>query len=46
MGCFPPLKRQSDSDLLWESAFRRDALLVPMCWSDILINMTVLPFEQ
>ena len=35
-----------DSNLLWESAFRRDALLVPMCWSDILINMTVLPFEQ
>lgn len=34
------------ANLLWESAFRRDALLVPMCWSDILINMTVLPFEQ
>lgn len=31
---------------LWESAFRRDALLVPMCWSDILINMTVIPFER
>ena len=30
---------------LWESAFRRDALLVPMCWNDILINMTVIPFE-
>ena len=31
---------------LWESAFRRDAFLVPMCWNDILINMTVIPFEQ
>ena len=31
---------------LWESAFRRNALLVPTCWSDILINMTVVPFEQ
>lgn len=30
---------------LWESAFRRDALLVPLCWDDILINMTVVPFE-
>lgn len=31
---------------LWESAFRREALLVPVCWSDILINMTVVPFEH
>ena len=31
---------------LWESAFRREALLVPQCWSDILINMTCVPFEQ
>ena len=31
---------------LWESAFRPDAFLVPMCWNDILINMTVIPFEQ
>ncbi len=30
---------------IWESAFRHDLLLVPMCWSDILINMRVLPFE-
>ena len=45
MGCFPPLKRQSDSDLLWESAFRRDALPV-MCRSNIRISMTVLPFAQ
>lgn len=29
---------------LWESAFRREVLLVPMCWNDILINMTVIPF--
>lgn len=35
----------STTNPLWESAFRRDALLVPMCWSDILINMTVIPFE-
>ena len=34
------------TNLLWESAFRRDVLLVPMCWSDILINMKVLPFER
>ncbi len=33
------------SNMLWESAFRRDVLLVPQCWSDILINMTVIPFE-
>ena len=33
------------SNPLWESAFRRDALLVPMCWADILINMSVIPFE-
>ncbi len=31
---------------LWESAFRREVLLVPMCWSDILINMTCVPFEK
>ena len=31
---------------LWESAFKRDVLLVPMCWSDILINMTCVPFEK
>lgn len=36
----------ASTNLLWESAFRRDALLIPMCWSDILINMTVLPFER
>ncbi len=30
---------------IWESAFRNDAFLVPLCWSDILINMKTLPFE-
>lgn len=38
--------QKSSSNLLWESAFRRDVLLVPQCWSDILINMTVIPFEH
>ena len=31
---------------LWESAFRQEALLVPVCWRDILINMSVVPFEH
>ena len=34
-----------EGSLLMESAFRQDALLVPMCWHDILINMRVVPFE-
>ena len=34
------------TNLLWGSAFQRNALLVPQCWSDILINMTVIPFEE
>ena len=34
------------SNPLWETAFRRDLLLVPMCWSDILINVSVIPFEM
>ena len=31
--------------IFWESAFRRDVQLVPMCFHDILINMKVVPFE-
>lgn len=33
-------------NMLWQTAFRRDILIVPQCWSDILINMTVIPFDQ
>ena len=29
----------------WASAFTRDVQLVPMCFHDILINLTVVPFE-
>ena len=35
----------SGMNIFWESAFRRDVQLVPMCFHDILINMTVVPFE-
>ena len=31
---------------LWESGFRRDVLLVPLCWKDILINAVTIPFEK
>ena len=31
---------------LWESGFRNDILLVPLCWHDILINTVTIPFEQ
>ena len=34
-----------ESNLLLESAFRHNALLIPLCWHDILINMQVVPFE-
>lgn len=33
-------------NMFWESAFKRDVELVPMCFHDILINMTVIPLEQ
>ncbi len=36
----------SQGNPLWESAFRRTILITPYCWNDILINMTVIPFEQ
>lgn len=31
---------------LWEAGFRRDILLVPLCWKDILINSVTIPFEK
>jgi len=31
---------------LWESGFRKDVLLVPLCWKDILINTVTIPFEK
>ena len=31
---------------LWESGFRRDVLLIPLCWRDILINTVTIPFEK
>ena len=31
---------------LWESGFRKDVLLVPLCWKDILINAVTIPFEK
>ena len=30
----------------WESAFKREVELVPMCFHDILINTTVIPLEE
>ena len=33
-------------NMFWESAFRRNVQLIPLCWRDILINMTVVPFEK
>ena len=32
-------------NMFWESAFQREVQLVPMCFQDILINMTVVPME-
>ena len=36
----------SGMNMFWESAFVRDVQLVPMCFHDILINMTIVPFEE
>ncbi|MBQ9661858.1 MAG: LysR family transcriptional regulator [Oscillospiraceae bacterium] len=36
----------SGMNMFWESAFRRDVQLVPFCFKDILINMTVVPFDR
>ena len=38
--------RGPEVNLLWESGFRKDVLLVPLCWRDILINAVTLPFEK
>ena len=34
----------SGMNMFWESAFTGNVQLVPMCFHDILINMTVIPF--
>ena len=31
--------------LLWRTAFEHKVLLSPLCWSDILVNMTVVPCD-
>lgn len=31
---------------LWETGFRQDVLIVPLCWKDILINAVTIPFEK
>lgn len=31
---------------LWESGFRKDILLIPQCWKDIVINSVTIPFEK
>ena len=31
---------------LWETGFRSDVLMVPLCWKDILINAVTIPFEK
>lgn len=33
-------------EMFWEPAFTRGIQLFPLCFQDILINMTVVPFEQ
>ena len=33
-------------NMFWESAFKRDVELVPMCFHDILINMIAIPLEE
>ncbi len=33
-------------NILWEFGFRHELLITPVCWSDILINMTIVPFEK
>jgi DNA-binding transcriptional LysR family regulator len=39
-------RKGPEVNLLWESGFRRDVLLVPLCWRDILINAVTIPFEK
>ena len=33
-------------NMFWESAFHGTVQLVPLCWHDILVNMTVVPFAE
>lgn len=33
-------------NMFWESAFQGTVQLVPLCWHDILVNMTVIPFAE
>ena len=37
---------ESGMNMFWKSAFTRDILLIPMCFQDILINMTAIPFKE
>ena len=37
---------ESGMKMFWESAFKRDILLIPLCFQDILINMNVVPLEE
>ena len=36
----------SGMNMFWESAFTRNVQLIPLCFQDILINMTVVPLEE
>ena len=36
----------SGMNMFWESAFTRDIQLIPMCFQDILITMTVVPLKE
>lgn len=33
-------------NMFWESAFQGTVQVVPLCWHDILVNMTVIPFSE
>ena len=39
-------QREPEVNTLWGHGFRRSALLVPMCWKDIMINSVTIPFEK
>ena len=39
-------RREPEVNTLWELGFSRSALLVPMCWKDIMINSATIPFEK
>jgi DNA-binding transcriptional LysR family regulator len=36
----------SGMNMFWESAFQGTVQVVPLCWHDILANMTVIPFAE